>query len=75
MIELPFLIGKKTKWISGISEETTCRVSFFFLKFLYKNFLKQPRRVVNFLRQDFAAWGLFITSCFHLIADLWRRKL
>ena len=28
MIELPFIVGKKTKWISGINENTTCKVSF-----------------------------------------------
>ena len=26
LLELPFHIGKKTKWISGINETTTCKV-------------------------------------------------
>ena len=26
MLELPFQIGRKTKWVHGINENTTCKV-------------------------------------------------
>ena len=26
MIELPFQIGRKTKWVHGINDNTTCKV-------------------------------------------------
>ena len=56
MAEVPVRVGKRTKWISGLTEKTTCKVS--------GELIAGSRRFTSSLNAAAAAWSDFAQNRF-----------
>ena len=56
MAEVPVRVGKRTKWISGLTEKTTCKVS--------GELIAASRRFTSSLNAAAAAWSDFAQNRF-----------
>ena len=56
MAEVPVRVGKRTKWISGLTEKTTCKVS--------GELIAGSRRFTSSLNAAAAAWSDFARNWF-----------
>ena len=61
MAEVPVRVGKRTKWISGLTEKTTCKVS--------GELIAASRRFTSSLNAAAAAWSDFAQNRFLLESE------
>ena len=61
MAEVPVRVGKRTKWISGLTEKTTCKVS--------GELIAGSRRFTSSLNAASAAWSDFAQNRFLLESE------